>query len=934
VQVRGKTTIVPLFLHKMKNKNIIVVEPRRVATRSAAQRMSSILHNSKSSSGSISTSSKTVGYIIRGENNISSQTQITVMTDGVLLNKLRSDPQLSGVDIVIFDEFHERGVMSDTLLALCREVQLNYRDEGDDLQIVVMSATLLGDEDEQGDDNSSNNNNKKDRGNENENESTGSKLIRILGGEENCNVLKSEGRQYPITYSYLKRGSAPHGLLLNDSKKLISTMVNAIEEGIEKAPSNGSVLAFLQGAKEIRKVVQELKRRKLGGVDDVVDVLPLYGSLPKKEQDLAIYQQDSSRGGSGGNIRRRRVIVSSPIAEASLTIEGVTCVVDSGFRREPRFNIQTGLPRLVTVPCSKDSAIQRAGRAGRTQDGLCIRLFNEAEYNRLDMHAQPEILSTDLVPTILFLADWGCSCVDDIVGMPFVDPPPEDAIEKAFQMLVDLEAVELIGDGTNLRKSTSNQRYRISPHGRKLAALPTHPRFATAIVRAKEEGTTESFAASVIAVALIEEEIGGGNRRQAANLANEIRDVLLQETETSITGRKILQFANRIGPEAYDAVLKAFNDERLSSLIIKSVGPALLPGFIDTVAQLKGDASYSSSTYMLSLGRSARLDGIQNAGDFILVIDTSSGDDGLSRIRSYVPIDIESLSQVAVEKEEFYSVASRGYEVRARLVTKVGALELSSSPIQLPSSEVITQVLIQTIKDLGGVNKALIQNQSKKTKEAIDGLRNRVRLANKVSPDQNWPDCFASLDAIDSMTYAETDEESLLEVVEPWLSAGKSLKNVNMYDILVSSMTPDQLMYLDNFYPTKLPAPDGSIIPLNYLGDVPSASGKLQQFFGSKTTPSVGEPGKSTPISLTLLSPSSKPLAMTMDLPFFWENVYPSVRSEMRGKYPKHPWPEDPLNAVATRLSKKQLMKSSAQQQNEGVDKRKERSKKRKKREK
>jgi ATP-dependent helicase HrpB len=906
----GKTTIVPLLLSSLtsspssanaKPKNIILVEPRRVATRSAAQRMSSIINQPIG---------QTIGYVIRGETKTSSKTQITVMTDGVLLNKLRDDPELNGVDVVILDEFHERGVGSDTVLALCREVQLNFRP--DDLNIVVMSATLLGDDDDNDNDDNNNHNNQND-GKDRKEESTGSKLVRVLGGRQNCDILESEGRQYPITFQHSRRGNPPHGLLLNDSKKLVQTMADAIEEGLQMAPSKGDILAFLPGAKEIKKVVRELKSRRL----DNVDILPLYGALPKQEQDYAIYQPSKS----STNLSRRRIIVSSPIAEASLTIEGVTCVVDSGLRREPRFDVETGLPRLVTVPCSKDSAIQRAGRAGRTQDGLCIRIFNEAEYGQFNMHALPEICSTDLVPTTLFLSDWGCSSVKDIMqDMPFIDPPPEDGIKKAYQMLIDLEAIEPI------HSSDKDMRYRISPHGQKLVKIPTHPRFASAIVKAKEE-SMESRVAAVVSVAILEEEIGGGRKREI-NLSKEVRHVLKQ-TETSITGKKVIQFASRIGPEARHAVVKAFNDQILASEVIQTVGRALLPGFIDLIAQRKGDASYSSSTYMLSLGRSSRLDGIQDAGDYIVVIDTSSGDDGISRIRSYVPIDVDYLHLVAKERDEFYSVASRGHEVRARRVVQVGSLELSSSPIQIPSSEVITQVLLDTIASLGGVSKALIQNQSKKSKDSIEELRNRVRLATKISTDQNWPECFAALDAVEDMTSTQIEEDLLLSLIEPWLSAAGSLKNVNIYNIFLSELSPEQSLHLEKFYPTKIEAPDNSNIPLSYTGEIPTASAKLQQFFGSTISPFVGRPGNSTPVSLTLLSPGGKPLAQTIDLPFFWKETYPSVRSEMRGRYPKHPWPEDPMDAAPTRLSKKQLAAQTAQD-SQKVDKRKQRSKQRK----
>ena len=311
----GKTTVVPLLISSLvggevrgDGGRVIVVEPRRVATRSAAQRMASLVDQRPGGS---------VGYAIRGESRQSSATEVLVCTDGVLLNMLRRDPELAGTSAVVLDEFHERGLGSDTAFALLRQVQENYRP---DLRIVVMSATLLG----SGDDDET---------------SMGARLVKTLGGEDQCTVLKSEGRQYPVSYQHAQN-RARHRAMVRDTKLLVETTADSIEEGLIKAPAKGDLLAFLPGVKEIKLTIQELKNR---GVDRVVDIFPLYGALPRKEQDKAIYRADSVR---------RRIIVSSPIAEASLTIDGVTCVVDSGFQRQPKYDANTGLPLLVTVVCS------------------------------------------------------------------------------------------------------------------------------------------------------------------------------------------------------------------------------------------------------------------------------------------------------------------------------------------------------------------------------------------------------------------------------------------------------------------------------------------------------------------------------------------------------------------------------------------------------
>jgi len=886
----GKTTVVPLLVSSLESKvessndKVLVVEPRRMATRNAAMRMSTLINQSAGES---------VGYAIRGETKQSSQTSVLVCTDGVLLNMLQKDPELLGYHTIILDEFHERGLGSDTCMAILREIQLNYRP---DLKIVVMSATLLG---------STYSNDE-----ENEEESIGNKLYTLLGGSKHCTILHSEGRQFPISIQHSSRASPRHGALFRDTKLLVETVANAIEDGLLKAPNKGDILAFLPGAKEIRRVIQELNDR---GLKDV-NVYPLYGALPKSKQDNAIYR-------SADAPHQRRIIVSSPIAEASLTIEGVTCVVDSGLQREPRYDSNTGLPKLVTVACSRDSAIQRAGRGGRLMEGYCIRLFSQIEFDKLEQHSTPEISSTDLVPTTLLLTEWGCTSDNDIAELPFLDQLPKDSLTKAYQMLVDLNALEEYRLSNDRRK-----RYKLTSHGQSLSKLSTHPRFATSIVKAMDNEI--SLVATVTASALIDQDLIGGRE---TNLALNVRDIL-KEGPRSYNGKQLLKFASRISAEAMSAITKAIYGEIQPSQVSKCVGEALLPGFIDLVAQRRGDASYGGSSYMLSLGQSARLDGKQDEGEFILVVSTSTGDDQKIRIRQYCKIDLKSLLNVAIEKEEVYAVASKGYIVRKRKVTKVGSLVLSSTPLPSPSSEEVSEVLLDAIDSIGGVS-SLLSMQPKKNLAEIVELQKRTQLARQCSSDDVWPPCFASLDLSESKNGTAEDEQILINMLEPWLGASTSLKSIDLLNILQSQLSTDQQNQLDSYYPTTITAPDGSNIPISYNSDnSPIASAKLQQFFGQLKSPVVGPPSNILPISLSLLSPAGKPLAQTVDLPFFWTEVYPSIRAEMRGKYPKHPWPEDPTTAVATRKTKKQqAIASPSDEGNDRVDKRKERSKKRKK---
>lgn len=854
----GKTTVVPLELLN-HHDNIVVVEPRRVAARSAATRMALLLNEKVG---------ETVGYIIRGESKISQKTRITVMTDGVLLQKLRRDQELERVNVVVLDEFHERGVGSDTALALCRESQKLIRD---DLRIVVMSATLLG--------------------NANDEDSAANRLLHALGGEQDCQVLQSDGRQYPIKILWANQLSCwsgtsrllPLSVLSKDRKALVETMSIAIEQGVARAPAQGDVLAFLPGAAEIRQTISLLKDRgNLNGIE----VLPLYGALSREVQDAALFPSADSP---------RRIIVSSPIAEASLTLERVTCVVDSGLRREPRCDSDTGMPRLVTTRCSKASSTQRAGRAGRVREGLCIRIYNEVEFDEHFLeHAPPEIASTDLSYTLLLLLDWGCSSVDEIMNeIPFVDKPDEASLKNAISLLTNLKAIK-VQDG----------RLSISEIGREIARFPTHPRFAANIVRAQDN--VVELAGAVAAAFLMDDELGiRGNNNP--DLAYRVRD--LYEGNLAST-RGLLRYATRISVPAKLAVENVLSGSADLAKVANALGRTLLPGFIDLVAERKGDASFGGSVYMLSLGRSARLDDIQTAPNYLVVADTSTSDDGKTRIRAFVPIDKDVLLNMAEERDTVFTVPSKGHEVRAKRVLAVGYLELSSTPLSAPSPEEATRVLKETIASLGGVYAALVQTLPPTKKQRVDELCSRVRFASASTGISEYP-YFSALDAQASGFSCEQDRKILEELLDPWLATAGSLKKLDIYDILWGSLTHDQQRELDLDYPTKIEAPDGSNIPVSYAKEVPSASAKLQQFFGTTESPAVGPPQNRLTLSISLLSPSGKVLAETRDLPFFWKEAYPSVRAEMRGRYPKHPWPDNPLTAVASLQTKKQQASSS-----------------------
>ncbi|KAI2514119.1 ATP-dependent helicase C-terminal [Fragilaria crotonensis] len=845
----GKTTMVPLALmlksgvtihHNTNPGRILLVEPRRVATRSAAQRMAHLLYEKPGGR---------IGYAIRGETRQSEETQVLVVTDGVLLNMLREDPELGGVATIILDEFHERSVGMDTALALSRETQRIWNPS---LRIVVMSATLLGEG------------------------QTEERLLHVLGGNDNCEVIRSEGRQYPIEVKWSVQGKnrvQTLGALLASRHLLTQTMCDAIEEALKC--SHGDILAFLPGVAEINRVVNELRDRRVPA-----DVYPLYGSLSRDLQDQVIFPPPNVP---------RRVIVSSPIAEASLTLERVTCVVDSGLKREPRCDLDTGMPRLVTTRISKAAAKQRAGRAGRVQQGLCLRIYSESEHeNQFSEHSPPEIASTDLSPTVLLLADWGCSSIGEICeDLPFVDAPSDKSLNKAIQLLVDLKALERTGD-----------RFMITPHGRVVAKMPTHPRFATAIAKADRRNL-----AAVVSAAFLMGEENGNRVVDGADLVPRVRN-LFQGGFSGNTG--LLEFATRISKEARQSVQEIMDDKASSLDVSNALGESLLPGFVDLVAQRKSDASYGGSSYMLAVGRSARMDGVHDAAEFVVVVDTSTGDDGIARIRSFAAIGREKLLGAAVERDSFFTVPSRGHEVRACRLLEIGAIELSSLPLPTPSTDQITAVLKDAIRASGGVHAALVQTLPKDRATKLNDLRGRVRLAQKLSSISDWPRCFDALNVQQAGLASKDDAFELESLVEPWLGAARSLKDVDLHAALLGCMNPQQRRVLDSEFPSEIEAADGSLLSISYAGENPSVSAKLQQFFGTLNSPTVGPPNNCIPVTITLLSPAGKPLAQTVDLPFFWKEVYPSVRAEVRGRYPKHPWPEDPISAIPTRLTKAQ----------------------------
>ena len=520
-------------------------------------------------------------------------------------------------------------------------------------------------------------------------------------------------------------------------------------------------------------------------------------------------------------------------------------------------------------------------------------MFSEGEFsNKLPSQTAPEILNADLSTIVMLLLDWGVSRPEELLQeLPFVDPPTGDALQRALSLLNSLGAVEELDGG---------RRVSITDHGRAINKLPMHARLATCIVRASTEA---ELAIAVITAALLDSDAPVSQGRTTADLSIRVEDVLSDEKSAKSIGK----YAAKISSDALDAVKKIIGEQNFRTDAIASLGISLLPGFSDLVAQeIRSDNG--GSIYKLALGRNAKLFTDSSSPEYSVVVETATGDDGNARITTFAPIDRKSIANIAEEITKVYTEPTKGHEVRARRVICIGDIELSSNPLPSPPADEVASVLLDAIRRLGGVSDALLKPLPKSKREEVEVLRDRVRLAYDLSAEEErefFSPHFAALDAQERGEGDETDALLLEELVEPWLGACLSLASVDLYEILVNALGGMERQ-IDEIVPQRIEAPDGFSIRITYADGVPLASGKLQQFFGTTESPMIGSRNNRIPVTLSLLSPAGKPLAQTQDLAFFWKEAYPQVRAEMRGRYPKHPWPEDPMSAKATRNTNKQ----------------------------
>ncbi len=817
----GKTTIVPLALLRepwLENRRILVLEPRRMAARAAATRMAELLGE---------TPGETVGYRIRLDSCTGPRTRIEVITEGILTRQLQRDPGLEEVGLVIFDEFHERNLDSDLCLALALQGRELFRD-GAPLKLLVMSATLEGDA-----------------------------VAQLLGGAP---IVTSQGRQYPVE----TRFGEPHQLRDSIVAPTVRATLRALRE------QRGSVLVFLPGQREINRVARELAGELKRAAQGDVRLAPLYGTLSAEQQQRAIEPAPPGQ---------RKVVLSTNIAETSLTIEGIEAVVDSGLVREPLFDAATGMTRLATRRISRASAEQRRGRAGRLGPGHCYRLWSEEQHRRLVAHPIPEILQADLAPAALQLLAWG---VDDPAELAWLDPPPQGPYHQALAML----------EGCGAVFTNSAGRHQLTPHGVRLAQMPLHPRLAHMLLVGCDIHASET--ACLLAAVLSERNPLG---EHGADIARTI-SVLMGESHCppELQGwfKRIWQQARRfarLAGEVHKPGKLALHTQQGDIL-----GVLLASAYPDRVARRR--PGQEPGHYQLSSGRSATLpvDDSLAASEWLAVAEIG-GHAGESADRIYSASTLnpacfgEILSAMVREEERVEWDYERDQFVAERRCL-VGRLLLSSQPLSSVSESARSEALLGVIRRKG--------LQTLPWSPSLQQWRDRVNLLHRCAGaggNNPWPD-LSDQALLDSL------EEWLL----PYLGTVRRLGDFQQLDLkaILHALLPWPLpLDLERLAPERIAVPSGSSVAIDYGQDPPVLAVKLQEMFGCEESPRIAD-GR-IPLLLHLLSPAGRPLQVTSDLAAFWRGAYGEVRREMRGRYPKHPWPEDPLAALATRHTKRRM---------------------------
>ncbi|WP_274626616.1 ATP-dependent helicase HrpB [Arvimicrobium flavum] len=764
-----------------------------------------------------------VGYAMRMENRVSARTRILVVTEGILARMILDDPELPGVAAVLFDEFHERSLDGDFGLALALDVQGALRP---DLRLLVMSATLDG--------------------------------ARVAGLLGDAPVVESQGRSFPIDIRYRER---PVGAPIEDE------MAKAVREALAGEP--GSVLAFLPGQREIERTAERL----VGRVAADVDIVPLYGQLDGKAQDAAIRPAPAGR---------RKVVLATSIAETSITLDGVRVVIDSGLSRLPRFEPATGLTRLETVRASKASADQRAGRAGRTQPGVAIRLWRAEQTAALPAFTPPEILEADLSGLLLDCAAFG---VADPTTLAFLDPPPASALAEARTLLRNLDALDESG--------------RLTEAGQAMRKLALPARLAHMVAEAARSG--QALEAAQLAVLVTERGLGGGGvdldrrlsrfrgeRSPRANAARQLAERLARTLPSPHEGKAAEGVSSEGGPGRPRLAAATPPGRTLSGhppVKGEAAGSLLLHAWPDRVAKARGERG----RFLLANGSGAMLDAADPlAGEAFLVVTDLQGKAQHARVASAAAVDEAAIrTQLAdhIERrtETLFDAGKRA--VRVRETERLGAIALSERTLPAPSGEAADRAILDAIRAHG-------LDLLTWSKDAT-ALRNRLKWLHE-GLGAPWPDVS------DEALIASLDDWLL-----PFLSGEVSFARIGahvLHDGLLSLVPHDLQRKLGALAPTHFDAPSGSRVPIGYEGERPVLSIRVQELFGMDRHPAIAN--GTVPLTVELLSPAHRPIQTTQDLPGFWGGSWADVRSDMRGRYPKHVWPDDPLNTAPTSRAK------------------------------
>ena len=788
----GKTTRVPLILLDQpwaQGKRFILLEPRRLAARAAAERMAQSLEDAL---GGV------VGLRVRMQSRTSARTRIEVVTEGVFARMILDDPSLEGVAGVLFDEFHERSLDADMGLALALDAQAGLRE---DLRILVMSATL-----------------------------DGARVAALMG---DCTVIESQGRAYTVETRHSPRD--PRARIEEEVGKLVTRAL---------AEESGSLLVFLPGQGEILRTADLLRERIK---DQAVDIAPLFGTMDREAQDRAVTPAAAGR---------RKVVLATSIAETSLTIEGVRVVIDSGLARVQRYEPDLGLSRLETVRVSRAAADQRRGRAGRTEPGVCYRLWEEASTGAMEAYAAPEILSADLSGLILDLAGWGAR---DPMSLAWLDPPPAPAVKEARALLRDLGALDDEG--------------AITDEGRAIRALPLPPRLARMVVDAARAG--EAGLAAEIALVLVERGLGG----DGADIADRVQRLRSDRSRRAQDGR-------RLASAWEQAARKVAGENSGAEADLSDCGRLVALAWPDRIAKARG----KPGEFLMANGRAAFVEPHDRlAREPFLAIAEVTGRAAAARILSAATLSASDLEAVAGDRLVSYETTTfdrAAAALRTRRGQRLGAITLSEQTRPTPANAESAIELARGIAALGLERLPWTKAQSQ--------LRDRVLFLRRTAAE-DWPDLSSEALGQEAETW-----------LAPFIEGRTSLAAITPDDLgaALDALLPwDLKRGLDAEAPTHFEAPTGSRVAVDYEAEGgPVLAIRVQELFGLSTHPSLAQ-GRA-PLTLHLLSPAHRPIQITRDLPGFWKGSWSAVKAEMKGRYPRHPWPDDPAAAAPTTRAK------------------------------